>query len=168
MPNKIVYCVMGHVTKGGNDKPPVRLFNDEGKTAMAQFTVVAFKNQRTKEGKYEDVPFFFRCKVWGKRAEWCKQYLQEKTAVLIFGEPEKESFFDRDTGEKIEQESLIINSIDFAGTKNSNEGGGGRRQSSDDESYAANSDPGDIDVGELGDPIDMDNPPVGLMETPGD
>lgn len=157
MPNKIVIMVMGHVCKGSQGNLPVRLYNEPGKTPMATFTVVAFKNQRKGDGQYEDVAFFFRCKVWGKRAEWCSKYLDAKTAVLIFGEPEKEEYFDRNTGEKVTSESLIVSSVDFAGSKSDSQ-----QQSQD------SGEPFDVEA-ELDEPLDMnDEVELEFMETPGD
>lgn len=160
MPNKIKYIIMGHVTKGGQDKPPVRFEKSEGGVSWAAFTVVAFRSQKVRNGQgYEDVPFFYRCKVFGKRAEWCNKWLKEKTAVLVMGEPEKNTYVDQDTGQKITNETLICSDVDFAGSKQEGGGGGnydsGGGQSPDD----------DFAVGELGPVLDLDADP---MESPGD
>lgn len=165
MPNHAHAVIMGHVTKGGKDKPAVFYSAEDGQTPYASFTVVVFLNQRKPKSKeYEDVPMFFRIKVYGKRAEFCKKFLHEKTAVLIVANPRVESYYDRDTGEKIEGTSWIAQSVDFAGSKNDNSGGG---RQSDDADYEAHSSPDDFDVGDLGPAIDYDNDPGDPMETPG-
>jgi single-strand DNA-binding protein len=114
MPSYNHITVIGHL---GQD-PDLR-FTSQG-TPVCSFTM-AVNNRKKIDGEWNDVPIWFKVKVWGKQAESVSQYLSKGRAALVAGQLELENWTNRD-GKDVT--TLVINSneVKFLG-----DGGGGER-----------------------------------------
>lgn len=78
------------------------------------------KNSQT--GEWEDVPNFIDCTMFGTRAQSLSQYLTKGTKVAVEGKL-RWSQWERD-GQKRSKIEIIVDSLDFMSSRNSNNGGG--------------------------------------------
>ena len=77
------------------------------------------KNNQT--GEWEDVPNFIDCTMFGTRAQSLAQYLTKGTKVAVEGKL-RWSQWERD-GQKRSKIEIIVDSLDFMSSRNSNGGG---------------------------------------------
>lgn len=107
--------VIGHL---GQD-PDLR-YTAQG-TPICSFTV-AVNSRKKIDNEWQDVPLWFKIKVWGKQAEPCSQYLSKGRPALIAGQLETEVWTNRD-GKDVT--TLVINAsaVQFLGDG----GGSGER-----------------------------------------
>lgn len=77
------------------------------------------KNSQT--GEWEDVPNFIDCTMFGTRAQSLSQYLTKGTKVAVEGKL-RWSQWERD-GQKRSKIEIIVDSLDFMSSRNSNGGG---------------------------------------------
>lgn len=128
MPSYNHITIMGHL---GQD-PDLR-YTPQG-TPVCSFTM-AVNNRKKVDGEWQDVPLWFKIKVWGKQAEPCSQYLSKGRPALIAGQLETEVWTNRD-GKDVT--TLVVNAsaVQFLG-----DGGGSnerpQRTSSGDRPRAA-------------------------------
>jgi single-strand DNA-binding protein len=112
MPSYNHITVIGHL---GQD-PDLR-YTPQG-TPICSFTMAV--NVRKKvDNEWNNVPLWFKIKVWGKQAEPVAQWLTKGSPALVAGQLDVETWTDRDGKERT---TMVINSsaVQFLG-----EGGGG-------------------------------------------
>lgn len=107
--------VIGHL---GQD-PDLR-FTPQG-TPICSFTM-AVNSRKKIDDEWQDIPLWFKIKVWGKQAEPCSQYLSKGRPALVAGQLEIENWTNRDGKEMT---TLVINAsaVQFLGDG----GGSGER-----------------------------------------
>ena len=133
---------------------------------------VSKNKDANRDGKDVD---FFNLVAFDKTAEFCGKYLTKGSRVLVEGYLQTSSYENRD-GVKVNAVDIMVNNIEFAGSKRADNGDGGYRpntRSNDDDGYRPNnrSDDGyrppervekpqpkkpDDDFGE---PLDLEDPP---------
>ena len=74
-------------------------------------------NQKKKGG---DEVLFINCTAWEKTAELAAEYLEKGRQVLIEGRLKLDTWNDKDTGQKREKISVVVNNMVFVGSKNEN------------------------------------------------
>ena len=112
--------------------------------------------------KDKDAVDFFNLVAWERTAEFCGRYMTKGTRVLVEGRLQTSSYENKD-GVKVNTVDVVIDNIEFAGSKRQDDGGG------NDYSKPANDGGGyqkreparpkhdDYDFG--GEPIDPDDTP---------
>lgn len=102
---------------------------------------------------------FFNLTAFGKTAEFCGRYMTKGTRVLVEGSIQLSSYENKD-GVKVNSVDVIIDNIEFAGSKRQDDGGGYSKPASDD-GYQSRREPAppkkDDDWG--GEPLDPDDTP---------
>lgn len=121
--------VIGHL---GQD-PELR-FTPQG-NPICSFTM-AVNSRKKIDGEWNDIPLWFKIKVWGRQAEPCSQYLSKGRPALIAGQLEVENWVDRDGKDKT---TLVINAsaVQFLGDGGSERSERPQRTSSGDRPRAA-------------------------------
>ena len=88
-------------------------------TAVASFALAVQRNFANQQGERE--ADFFNITVWRKQAENVKNYLTQGSQVAIEGRLQTRSYDDAN-GQKRYVTEVIANSVEFMGSKNSNNG----------------------------------------------
>ncbi len=145
---------MNKVFLSGNlTRDPEVRYTQSGK-AYARMGIAI--NRRYKEKESVD---FFNLVAWEKTAEFCGRYLTKGSRVLVEGRLQTSSYENKD-GVKVNAVDVIIDNIEFAGSKRQDDGGGYNKPASDD-GYQSRREPAppkkDDDWG--GEPIDPDDTP---------
>ena len=127
--NKVI--MMGRLTRD----PEVRY----GASGSAVATLDLAVDRRFKrEG--QPTADFFRCTAFGKTGEFVEKYLRKGTKVVIDGEVQNDNYTNKE-GQMVYGTRIIINSIEFAESKNAQ--GGGDSYASASAAQAPTSDAGD-------------------------
>ena len=77
-------------------------------------------NRRYKDKESVD---FFNLVAWEKTAEFCGRYLRKGSRVLVEGRLQTSSYENKD-GVKVNAVDIMIENIEFAGAKRTDDGGG--------------------------------------------
>ena len=103
MPNYSDITLMGHIGR----TPEVKEFGDN---KLATFSMAV-----SRKVKGEKVTDWFDIKAWGFNANFVENYLGKGQAILVQGEPQIETWEDKNTGAK--RSKLVVNAqkITFAG-----------------------------------------------------
>ena len=119
MPNYSDITLMGHVGRS----PEIKTF---GVTKVATFSLAI-----TRKVKGEKVTDWFDIKAWGFNANFAETYIEKGAAILVHGEPQIETWDDKETGKK--RSKLVVNAqkITFAGNKGDSEPAGNPVESSE-------------------------------------
>ena len=142
----------GNITRD----PEVR-YSNSGKafTKMG----IAVRRQFSKD---KDAVDFFNLVAFDKTAEFCGRYMLKGTRVLVEGRLQTSSYEAQD-GSKRTSTEIMIDNIEFAGSKRSEDGGGGSYSKPSNDGYSERSLPAspkkndDYDIG--GEPIDPEDTP---------
>ncbi len=62
---------------------------------------------------------FFRCQIWGKRAEFVEKFFVKGQEILVQGSHESRKYTDKDGKNRIAWE-LKVNQVEFCGSKKDN------------------------------------------------
>ncbi|MCR5834096.1 MAG: single-stranded DNA-binding protein [Selenomonadaceae bacterium] len=92
--------------------------------------------------KDKDAVDFFNLTAWDRTAEFCGKYLNKGSRVLVEGRLQNSSYENKD-GIKMTSTDIMVDNIEFAGSKRSEEDGarvGGEGYSNNRESYSGNRD----------------------------
>lgn len=103
---------------------------------------------------------FFNLVAWDKTAEFCGRYMTKGTRVLVEGRLQTSSYENKD-GVKVNSVDIMIDNIEFAGAKRTDDGGGSYSKPSNDGGYSERrpSAPPKKDDDWGGEPIDPDDTP---------
>jgi single-strand DNA-binding protein len=102
MPNYSDITIMGHI-----GRIEIKEFGDN---KLATFSLAV-----SRKVKGEKVTDWFDVKAWGFNANFAENYLEKGSAILVRGEPQIETWEDKNTGSK--RSKLVVNAqkITFAG-----------------------------------------------------
>lgn len=79
-------------------------------------------NQREKQGEdWVDVPVFIDCTVFGRQADFCRDYLHKGSPVLVQARLKLDQWEDRATGQKRSKLKLVANSVQSLDTRSNAE-----------------------------------------------
>ena len=111
--NKVI--MMGRLTRD----PEVR-YGGANNTAIARYSL-AVDRRFKRDG--QPTADFFNCSSFGKQAEFVEKYLRKGTKVVIEGELQNDNYTNKE-GQMVYGMRIIVNSIEFAESKNSSAAGG--------------------------------------------
>lgn len=138
--NKVI--LMGRLTRD----PEVRYSqNANGQMAIARYSL-AVDRSRKREGDPD--ADFFNCTSFGRQAEFVEKYLHKGTKVVVTGRIQNDNYTNKD-GQQVYSVQIIVEEVEFAESKNANNGGA---------SYGNNSAPAS------GSNSDFMNIPDGIVE----
>ena len=146
---------MNKVFLSGNlTRDPEVRYTQTGK-AYTKFGIAI--NRRYKDKESVD---FFNLVAWDKTAEFCGRYMTKGTRVLVEGRLQTSSYENKD-GVKVNSIDIMIDNIEFAGAKRTDDGGGSYSKPSNDGGYSERrpSAPPKKDDDWGGEPIDPDDTP---------
>lgn len=106
--NKVI--MIGRLTKD----PECRYTQGSNPTNVARFSLAVDRKYK-KEG--EDSADFFNCVSFGKQADFCEKYLKKGTKIAVEGRIQNDNYTNKD-GQKVYSTQIMIESIEFAGSKN--------------------------------------------------
>lgn len=123
---------MNRVFLSGNlTRDPEVRYTQNGK-AFARMGI-AVRRQFSKD---KDAVDFFNLVAWEKTAEFCGKYMTKGSRVLVEGRLQTSSYENRD-GVKVNAVDIVVDNIEFAGSKRADSDGGGYQRDSrpDDGGY---------------------------------
>lgn len=121
--NKVI--LMGRLTRD----PDIRYSgNGEGSMCVAKFTLAVDRRRAAQDGQRE--ADFISCTAFGKQAEFAERYLHQGTKITLSGRIQTGSYTNRE-GQKVYTTDVIIEEMEFAESKSSND----NRQASFQGSY---------------------------------
>lgn len=107
--------------------PEVRYTAGENPTAVARFTVAC--NRKYKKDAEQEADFI-SCIAFGKTAEFIERYFSKGSSIALNGRIQTGSYTNKD-GNKVYTTDVVVESVEFVGSKN-NSGGDGKQNGSDD------------------------------------
>jgi single-strand DNA-binding protein len=110
--NKVI--LMGRLTRD----PEVRYGNSG--SAIARFSI-AVDRRFKRDG--QPTADFFNCTAFGKTGEFVEKYLKKGTKVVLDGEVQNDNYTNKE-GATVYGTQIIVNTIEFAESKNAQSGGG--------------------------------------------
>ena len=113
--NKVV--LMGRLTRD----PEVRYSQGENALAIARYTL-AVDRRFKRDG--EQTADFINCVAFGRSAEFAEKYLHKGTKVVVEGRIQTGSYTNKD-GVKVYTTDVVVESQEFAESKNAQSGNGG-------------------------------------------
>ena len=147
--NKVI--LMGRLTRD----PEVRYGQGASQTVVGRFSIAV--DRRFKRDGDPDADFF-DCTTFGKQAEFVEKYLKKGTKIVVSGRIENNNYTDKD-GNMRYIVRIVCEEIEFAESKNSQNGGGGDYQNNN---YSGNSKPSSA-TADAGDGFIM-NSPTGMED----
>jgi single-strand DNA-binding protein len=124
-------------------KDPELKYTPSG-TAVCTFSVATSKTWKDKDGKQQEKTQWHNMVIWQKLAEVAAKYLTKGSQAYFEGEIETRSYEGKD-GDKRYITEIIVNKVEFVGSKGNGGGGNGApgpsepdaNQMSNDASFAA-------------------------------
>ncbi len=114
---------INRVVISGNLTRDPELRQTAGGTAVLGFGVAVNDRRRNNQtGEWEDYANFVDCTMFGTRAQAISQYLHKGLKVAIEGKL-RYSSWERD-GQKRSKLEVIVDDLEFMGSRNDNQGGG--------------------------------------------
>lgn len=103
-----VVMLMGRLTRD----PEIKYTGDN--KAIARYSIAVDRKYKDQEGKYPTD--FFHLVSFGKTAEFIEKYVHKGTKIVAQGEIQNNNY--EKNGNKVYQDQIIINSVEFAESKN--------------------------------------------------
>ncbi len=118
--NKVI--LIGNLTRD----PEVK-YTPKG-MAVAEVGLAVNRNYTVDGDKREEVTFV-DCELWGKTAELAGQYLSKGRPVYFEGRLKLDTWDDKTTGAKRSKMRVVVETMQFLGSRGDSEGGGGGNRS---------------------------------------
>ena len=97
------------------------LGRDSELKTVGEKSVLEFSIAVSSGYKKEDPPSWWRCTIWGTRAEKLHQYLTKGTRLLIEGEPKIRQYEDKGGNKKLSAE-IFVKELEFFSSRADNKG----------------------------------------------
>ena len=111
--NKVI--LMGRLTRD----PDIRYSGSgEGSMCVAKFTLAVDRRRTAQDGQRE--ADFISCTAFGKQAEFAEKYLHQGTKITLSGRIQTGSYTNRE-GQKVYTTDVVIEEMEFAESKGSND-----------------------------------------------
>lgn len=125
---------MNKVFLSGNlTRDPEVRYSQSGKAFVKMGIAI---NRRYKDKESVD---FFNLTAWEKTAEFCGRYLRKGSRVLVEGRLQTGSYENKD-GVKVNTVDIMVENIEFAGAKRTDDGGSNYPGNANDGGYSKPSD----------------------------
>ena len=115
--------------------PEVRYTAGDNPTAVARFTV-ACKRKYKKDAEQE--ADFISCLAFGKTAEFIERYFAKGNPIALNGRIQTGSFTNKDNN-KVYTTDIVVESLEFVGSKNENSSSNAATPKNDDFMYIPDS-----------------------------
>lgn len=106
------------IANGRLTRDPEIKFTQTNNTKVAAISVAVRRSYKNQSGEYDTD--FFNCSAFGAQADFLEKYFKKGQEILISGHLQNRSW-DTDTGEKRYATDVIIETIDFVGSKSNSE-----------------------------------------------
>ena len=107
-----IMILTGNITKD----PEIRYGNDN--KPVARFGIAVQRQFKNKNGEYDTD--FFNLTAFGATASFVEKYVKKGTRLNVTGELRNNNY-EKD-GKKVYQDQIIVNSVEFGGSKKDNAG----------------------------------------------
>jgi single-strand DNA-binding protein len=102
-------------------RDPEMRYTPQG-NAVTSFSVATDRSWTDASGQRQERTTWFRVSVWGKQAESCNQYLSKGRMVLVEGEINEPTVYQRRDGEWASSLEVRANNVRFLGGRNDDRG----------------------------------------------
>ena len=126
--NKVI--LMGRLTRNAD----VRWSQGQDQKAIARFTVAADRKVAKNNDPNQQTADFVSCVAFGKAAEFLEKYGLQGTKFAIEGRIQTGSFTNKE-GQKIYTTDVVVESLEFAESKRSQEQSGQNRRNVDPDGF---------------------------------
>ena len=106
--NKVIFS--GRLTAA----PELRYLNNQDQTAVATYTLAVQRDYKGQNGDYETD--FFRCKAFGRQAEFAQKYLHKGMKIIVEGQMHTSTYKDKE-GRKAYATDCIVSRHEFCESK---------------------------------------------------
>lgn len=100
----------------GNLGKDPELRHTAGGQAVCHFSIATSEKWKGKTGEWEERTEWHNIVVWGKQAEYCKEYLSKGRTVYVEGRLQTSSWDDKEGNKKYKTEVVAI-TVRFLGSK---------------------------------------------------
>jgi single-strand DNA-binding protein len=97
-----------------------------GGTPIANFSIALNRKLKSEAGELREEVTFVEIEAWGKQAELCSKYLMKGSPAMIEGRLKLDQWEDKQTNEKRSRLKVVLENVQFLGTRESN--GQGQQQ----------------------------------------
>lgn len=118
--NKVI--LIGNLTRD----PEARRTNSG--TSLCSFGLAVNRRFRDASGEQREETTFVDIDVWGRTADFCRDYLRKGNQVSIEGRLKYDQWEDRASGQKRSRLSVTAENVQSLGSRESNSGGGYNQQ----------------------------------------
>ena len=115
--NKVI--LIGRLTRD----PDVRYSAGDNSMAIARFTVAVDRRQRRDATADQQTADFISCVAFGRQGEFVEKYFRKGMKAVIEGRIQTGSYTNKD-GQKVYTTDIVAEQIEFAESKNSQQGMG--------------------------------------------
>ena len=123
--NKVI--LMGRLTRNAD----VRWTQGQDQKAIARFTVAVDRKVTKNNDPNQQTADFVGCVAFGKTAEFLEKYGNQGTKFAIEGRLQTGSYTNKE-GQKVYTTDVVVESLEFAESKRSQEGGQGNQNRNTD------------------------------------
>lgn len=116
--NKVI--LMGRLTRD----PEVRYTQGEQPMAIARYSLAVDRRFARNNQEGQQTADFISCVAFGKNGEFAEKYLHKGTKVVVEGRIQTGSYTNKD-GVKVYTTDVVVESQEFAESKNAQSGNGG-------------------------------------------
>lgn len=125
--NRVVLC--GRVTKD----PTINYSNGaNGQMCIARFSLAVQRKTKNAEGKYDSD--FINCVAFGKNGEFAEKYATKGLKLIVEGHIQTGSYIDKEKWNKVYTFDVIVDSQEFAESKQTAQNNGVQQPSNNQQS----------------------------------
>ncbi|MBA3591750.1 single-stranded DNA-binding protein [Methylibium sp.] len=101
--------------------PQVKMIS--GDRAVANFGLAINERWKDKDGQQKESTVFVDCEAWGRTAELVGQYVIKGKPLFVEGKLKLDTWDDKDGGKRSKLK-VVVDSVQFLGSKSSGDAGG--------------------------------------------
>lgn len=126
--NKVLLA--GNLTRD----PQVKFFANE--RALADFSIACNRRYKGSDGEFKEEVTYVDIEAWGRTAELVGQYLTKGQPCFVEGRLRLDSWEDKQTGAKRSKLKVVADTVQFLGSRGSDDGSRAPSQNNDGEAPA--------------------------------
>ena len=97
-------------------------------TQVGQFGLAVNRSFKDDSGALKEEVTFIDIEAWGKQAELCGKYLKKGSPCMVEGRLKFEQWDDKQSGQKRSKLKVVMENVQFLGSKSASEGSEGAAQ----------------------------------------